>query len=78
MLNERKEPESIILELTKDLRSKHRMQVEIIRGDKSGKNQALKILYKQERICVKFTYTTPGVSQQNGRVETIVILYGRV
>ena len=44
------------------------INVRYIHYDNTGGNEALKRLYKQE-MGIKLKYITPGMPQQNGRVE---------
>ena len=65
--------------LIKDLKTKYNLQVQRLRCDNTGENQAFKKACNQEGLGIDFEYTAPGTPQQNGCVERkFATLFNRV
>ena len=64
-----------MIELIKELDSKHNHKVKYIHCNDARENIFLEKACKQEGLGVTFEYTTPKTPQQNGRVEGNLQLY---
>ena len=64
--NEQVEP---IIDWTKGLKARHKIQVKIIRFDNDGENKVLERESDKNELGVISEYTAPGTPQQNGVVE---------
>jgi hypothetical protein len=58
-----------IVELIKDLATKHKTTVKYIRCDNAGENGSLERECAKQGLGIQFEYTGPGTPQFNGRVE---------
>jgi len=68
-----------MIELIKDLKDKHQVQVKNVRCDNAPENKIFETNAKKERLGLYFEYTARKTPQQNGRVERkFATLYGRV
>jgi transposase InsO family protein len=78
-LKKKSDQVELLINLLKDLKSKHDKTVKLIRCDNAGENKSLQKLCEQEGLGIQFEYTAPGTPQLNGRVERkFATLYGRV
>jgi hypothetical protein len=78
-LKKKSDQVDLIINLLKDLKSKHNKTVKLIRCDNAGENKSLQKLCEKEGLGIQFEYTAPGTPQLNGRVERkFATLYGRV
>ena len=64
--NEQVEP---IIDWIKALKTRHEIQIKIIRGDDAGENEALERESDKNELGIIFEYTAPGTPQQNGVVK---------
>jgi hypothetical protein len=68
-----------VMELLKDLKSKHNIKVKFVRCDNAGENKKLEELCLKEGLGIQFEFTTPDTPEYNGKVERkFATLYGRV
>ena len=58
-----------MLVLIDNLKNKYNLQVQWLRCDNAGENQAFEWTCKQEMLGIDFEYIAPGTPQQNGHVE---------
>ena len=73
--NEQVEP---IIDWIKALKTRHEIQVKIIRCDNAGENKVLEKESDKNELGIIFEYTAPGTPQQNGVVErALVTVMGR-
>ena len=73
--NEQVEP---IIDWIKALKTRHEIQVKIIRCDNAGGNKVLERESDKNELGISFEYTAPGTPQQNGVVErAFVTVLGR-
>ena len=67
-----------IIDWTKALKARHKIQVKIIRCDNAGDNKVLERESDKNELGIIFEYTAPGTPQQNGVVErAFVTVMGR-
>ena len=59
----------MMLVLINNLKTKYNLQVQRLRCNNAGENQALKQTCNQEGLVINFEYTAPGTPQQNGLIE---------
>ena len=73
--NEQVEP---IIDWTKALKARHKIQFKIIRCDNAGENNVLERESDKKELGIIFEYTAPGTPQQNGVLErAFVTVMGR-
>ena len=78
-LKEKSDQTSKLIPFLKDLRNRHKKNVQFIRCDNSGENRTLQSACQQAGIQAHFEFTPPGTPQHNGVVErAFATLYGRV
>ena len=59
----------VMIELIKELKDLHGIQVKRIRCDNSGENQSFQKQAKEERLGLTFEFTARKTPQQKGHVE---------
>ena len=68
-LHEKSDLTQMMLVLINNLKTKYNLQVQRLRCNNAGENQALKQTCNQEGLVINFEYTAPGTPQQNGLIE---------
>ena len=58
-----------IIDWIKALKTRHKIQVKIIRCDNAGENKVLERESDKIDLGIIFEYTSPGTPQQNGMAE---------
>ena len=64
-LTEKSDLTKKMIGLIKDLKTKYNLQVQRLRCNNAGENQAFEKACNQEGLGIDFEYTTPGTPQQN-------------